>query len=338
MLKFAIARGMVNRQKRQYSLEHLEQKHVDLSLPFPNDSSFFYGGDKEGNAFITRMAFRGPDRKHEYWFDFFLKGKGFFGIKDDPGPDGPGFQMGSLKWEPEKPGGRWMITYDGPVKDEKGNIHACKADLIFDPEHPVYDYAESSDRNLIAKAIASRKWTRDFFLKLKELAQIHYEQTGRLHGTILLDGEKHDLMMRSTKDHSFGSRTWLCWDRHYWITGLADDGHQWTVTNMRWEFLDSLVAGFVIDPDGQADAIVEATSLEEVSSQKLLPDNAVIRIRMRSGKTHTIEFFRHGHFPYLMDESYDMFEAIGSYRFDGTPGLGMVEFGFRREKYKTFNF
>jgi hypothetical protein len=335
MIKQLIARCMVNRQKKQHTLEQLEQKHVDLNLPFPNDSSFFYGGDREGNAFITRMAFRGPERKHEYWFDFYLKDRGFFGIKDDPGLDGEGFRMGGLKWEPVKIGGQWRITYKGPVTDEKGNVHSCETDLIFDPEHPVYDYAQSSDRNVIAKAIASRKWTKDFFFRLKELSQVHYEQTGRLYGTIILDGEKTDLMMRSTKDHSFGSRTWTCWDRHYWITGLADDGHQWTVTSMRWDFLDSLVAGFVIDPQGNADAIVDSTTLEDVSKDMLLPDHAVITVKMRSGKTHTIEFFRHGHFPYFMDESYDMFEGIGTYKFDGADGLGMVEFGFRRATYKV---
>jgi len=67
MLKFLIARQMVNRQRKEYPVEYLEQKHVDLSLPYPNDSSFFYGGDPSGNAFIARMAFRGPDRIHEYW-------------------------------------------------------------------------------------------------------------------------------------------------------------------------------------------------------------------------------------------------------------------------------
>lgn len=325
---------MVNRQKPRYSTDYLEQKHVELHLPYPNDSSFFYGGDKAGNAFITRMAFRGPDRKHEFWFDFNLKDKGFFGIKDDPGPDGTGFQMGNLKWEPVEPGKQWKISYDGPVKDEAGNEHSCKVDLTFNPEHPLYDYAESSDRDAIAQAIASKTWTRDFFKKLKELAQVHYEQTGNLNGTILLDGKIFSVDMRSTKDHSFGSRTWFFWDHHYWITGLADNGWQWTVTTIRWQFIDSLVAGFVIDPQGNADAIVDATGLDKVFSKGWLPEEGIIEVRMRSGKTHTIEFFRHGHFPYLMDGIYHMSEGIGTYRFDGTPGLGMVEFGLSTDKIK----
>ena len=156
MLKELVARLMVNRSKsRQYPVEYLERKHVKLDEPFPNDSSYFYGSDKAGNAFITRMAFRGPNRPHEYWFDFRFPEVGFFGIKDDPGPDGEGFQMGELKWAPVEVGKKWRVSYQGPVKDGQGQSHPCRADLLFTGEHPVYDYAKSSDRNLIAKAIAS---------------------------------------------------------------------------------------------------------------------------------------------------------------------------------------
>ena len=334
MIKQLIARMMVNRQRREFPVEYLEQKHVDLDLTFPNDSSFFYGGDKEGNAFICRMAFRGPERKHEYWFDFFLKDQGFFGIKDDPGKDGEAHQMGNLKWEPIEIGNKWRITYSGPVTGKEGKSHESLVDLIFTGEHPIYNFADSSDRNLIAKAIASEKWTKEFFFKLKELSQTHVEQTGNIQGRIILDGKENNISMRAMKDHTFGSRTWLTWDRHYWISGLADNGYQWTVTTIRYDFLGRLSAGFVIDPKGKVDAIIDCTNLEEVSKDQLLPDHGFIDLKMRSGKTHRIEFFRNGHFPYLMDDSYSMYEAIGSYKFDGVDGLGMVEFGFKRERYK----
>ena len=326
---------MVNRQRREYPIGYLEQKHLDLSLPYPNDSSFFYGGDKAGNAFITRMAFRGPGREHEYWFDFFINGKGFIGLKQDPGPDGSGFQMGNLRWEPIEIGKRWRITYHGPLEDEGGKVYQSEANLVFTGEHPIYNFADSSDRRLIAKAIASEKWNSNFFLKLKELSQTHLEQTGNIKGHVILDGEKTEFEMRAMKDHTFGSRTWLTWDRHYWVSGLADNGYHWTVTTIRYDFLGRLSAGFVIAPDGIVDAIIETTDLETVSKEKLLPDKATIMIQMRSGKSHTIEFKRNGHFPYLMDQDYLMFEGIGKYRFDGSDGVGMVEFGFRKSKYNS---
>lgn len=329
-----IAKQMVKRTKnRQFPVEFLEQKHVDLSQPYPNDSSYFYGGDKSGNAFIARMAFRGPKRQHEWWFDFFLKGKGFFGLKSDPGPDGEGFSMGNLKWTNTVVGKEWRITYEGPVTDEQGKSHQCITDLLFTGEHGIYDFAKSSDRNLIAKAIAGEKWNREFFFKMKDAEQTHYEQTGKFTGTITLDGEVHKLEMMASRDHSFGSRTWLTWDRHYWITGVSDAGIHWTVTTIKWSFLGRLTAGFVTHPNGSTDAITECTDLETVSREKLLPDHGIINITCRSGAKHKIEFRRNGHFPYLMDGKYQMREAIGTYKFDGTDGLGMVEFGFHIDKY-----
>jgi len=334
MLKKLIARQMVKRTKsRQLPVEILEQKHVDLTQPFPNDSSYFYGGDRDGNAFITRMALRGPDRPHEHWFDFKLNGIGFFGLQEDPGVEGEGFQLGNLKWAPVEIGKIWRITYEGKVSGEDGKEHTCETNLLFTGEHDVYDFAKSSDQRLIADAIAVSKWNKKFFFNLKDTHQVHYEQTGSLTGYIILDGIRHEIKMWGSRDHSFGSRNWTTWDRHYWITGKSDAGYSWTVTTIRFDFLGRLTAGFVVEPDGTIDAVVDCTDLETVSKVKTLPDNAIIELKMRSGKTHTMEFFRKGHFPYIMDHKYLMFEAIGTYKFDNVEGLGMVEFGFHSDKY-----
>jgi hypothetical protein len=332
MFKKRIARQMVNRRRKKFPIEYLEQKHVDLSLPYPNDSSYFYGGDKMGNAFICRMAFRGPQRQHEYWCDFYLKSLGFFGVKKDPGSDGEGFQMGNLKWEPLEIGKRWRISYEGPVEDREGNTYQTQVDLIFAGEHPFYSIADSSG-SLEAKAIASEKWRKNFFHKLKELSQTHVEQTGKIEGTIILDGRRFDLAMYALKDHTFGSRNWLTWDRHYFISGLADNGYRWTVSVVRFDFLGPLAAGLVIDKDGEVDAVVDCTTLEEVSAKQLLPDKGEIKIKTRSGKTHALEFVRHGDFPHLMDDSYWMCEGIGNFKFSGSEGLGIVEFGFKKGRY-----
>ena len=334
MFKRLIARSMVRRTKRiQHPVEYLEQKHVDLQQPYPNDSSYFYGGDKASNAFITRMAFRGPNRPHEYWFDFYLKDLGFFGIKEDPGPEGEGFQQGALQWKAEKTGWIWRVTYQGPVFDKAGKEHSCKTDLLFTGDHPVYDFSKSSDHNAIADCIAAEKWTKEFFHHMKDTHQVHYEQTGTLKGTIILDGQTFAMDMMGSRDHSFGSRNWLTWDRHYWITGVSDTGLHWTVTTIKWQFLGRLTAGFITTADGTTDAIVDCTDLDTISKEQLLPDHGFITIKTRSGKTHTLEFRRHGEFPYLHDEKYMMREGIGTYKFDGSDGVGMVEFGFHKDLY-----
>jgi len=334
MIKKLIARQMVKRTKsRQFPVDVLEQKHVDQTQPYPNDSSYFYGSDKDGNAFITRMAFRSPKRKNEYWFDFFLKDLGYFGLTRDPGAEGEGFQQGNLRYEPIETGKIWRVMYDGDVQDKEGKSHSCKLNLVFTGEHPVYDYAKSSDQQLIANAIANEKWNKEFFHNMKDTHQVHYEQTGNFKGSIILNDQTYNLNMRASRDHSFGSRNWLTWDRHYWITGISDAGYHWTVTTIKWQFLGRLIAGFITAPDGSTDAIVECTDLETVSKDRLLPDHGFIDIHTRSGKTHRLEFWRNGEFPYLHDGKYMMKEGIGTYKFDGTDGLGMVEFGFHADKY-----
>lgn len=89
----------------------------------------------------------------------------------------------------------------------------------------------------------------------------------------------------------------------------------------------------MVEPGGFIDAVVDCTDLETVSKEKTLPDHALIVLKMRSGKIHTLDFLRNGHFPYIMDHKYLMFEAIGTYKFDQADGLGMVEFGFHKDKY-----
>ncbi len=335
MLKRFLARQMVKRTKsRLYPVDFLEQKHVDPNQPYPNDSSYFYGGDKAGNAFITRMAFREPKRRNEFWFDFFLKDHGYFGLTRSPGPEEDGFQQGSLKYEPVEIGKIWRVTYKGAIHDRNGGIHDCEANLLFTGDHPVYDFEKSSDHDEIARIIATKKWTRDFFLKMKDTHQVHYEQTGSLEGTIILDGTTFNLRMMASRDHSFGSRNWDTWDRHFWMTGISDSGYHWTVTTIKWEFLDRLTAGFIVHPDGSMDAIVACTDLDTVSKQKLLPDTGTVEIKTRSGLRHILEFKRNGEFPYLHDGQYQMREGIGTYRFDGSEGIGMVEFGFHAGKYR----
>lgn len=327
---------MVRRDKRRrFSVVLLEQKHTDLSIPLYNDSSFFYGGDKSGNAFIARMAFRGKDRNPEMWFDFYLNEHGYFGIKELPGFEGEGFRIGSLYWKPIITGQTWEIGYDGKMKDRNGNEIEAEVNMVFTGRHPLYDFASSSDPDAIADAIADEKWNRTFFYKLKELSQTHYEQTGKLEGTLKLGGETYNINMLSLRDHSFGPRSWQQWDRHFWMSGIDDDGWSWTVTTIRYHFINRLTAGFVTDPDGHTDAIIQCTGLEEISKDQLWPENGLVEIKTRNGIIHQLEFKRKGYFPYLMDDAYMMLEGIGNYRFNGVSGLGMIEFGFTKRKYEV---
>lgn len=334
MIKRWLARKMVNRTKaRRFGIEELEQKHVSLAQPFPNDSSCFYGGDSDGNALITRLAFRGPERAPEFWYDVRLVGHGQLRMSPGSLVEGNGFALGPMGYECVEPGAKWRLRCAGPLRGADGSEHHSRLDLTFIARHPVFDYADSSDRRLIADAVAKEKWSRAFFRQLQDLEQTHYEQFGVLEGTVTVDDATLPLHLLAVRDHSFGSRDWRTWDRHYWVSGCTPEGWGWTAVAIRYDFCGPLYAGFVVDPAGASDAIVECTSLAELSRDGVWPEQGRVQFATRSGKRHTVEFRRDGVFAYLMDRAYLMKEGIGVYQLDGMPARGLLEFGFKSATY-----
>ncbi|MBI5545438.1 MAG: hypothetical protein HY901_16250 [Deltaproteobacteria bacterium] len=336
MLKHILANVIVRRsRKHEHPVEYLESKHVDVSNPFPNDSSCFYGGDEKSNAAIFRLAFRGPKRTPECWMDVRLAGKPIFGLPANPGPEREGFVLGDYSFVCQQPGKVWRIAYQGPLTDEAGNLKQGAIDLTFSATHPLFDYAESTDKRMVAAAIAREKWSREFFVKLKDLSQVHYEQFGQLRGAVRFGEESATLDLLTTRDHSFGSRDWASWDRHYWLSGVTAGGQGFTAVAIRYDFCGPIYAGFVISPDGQSDAIVDCTRLEDISREKVWPQSGSIELRTRAGRRHTLEFARDGVFPYTGDGLYLMKEGIGRFRIDGAPAFGLCEFGFNKARYES---
>lgn len=329
MLKKFLAREMVKHTvKRRFPIEFLEQKQVNKNNPYPNDSSFFYGGDSKGNAFITRMAFREPEKSNEYGFDCYLAGLGYFGLTVSPGEEGTGFRQGALRWIPVKTGYTWRILFEGTLIDRNEKAHYCNTNLLFTGDQPIYEFEKSYDIRTIANAIAAEKWTKKFFHQMKSAQMIHYEQTGMLTGKILLDETPVKLTMQGRRGHSFGSFNWDDRDRHYKMTGTSAEGFHWSVTSNRWKFMNHLTVGFITHPDGSTDAIVDCPDEAAILNGKRFPDHGKISMTTRSGKIHHLEFLLKNEFNYLHDGKYGVKLGIGECRFDGDEGIGLVEFGY----------
>lgn len=333
MLKYNLAKWMIShKRKKVYSPDYIEQKHINPELENCNDSSFFYGSDHDGNAFICRMAFRG-NRPGEWWFDFYLKEKGFIGLKSDPGPQGDGFKMGNLEWNCLQTAKSWEINYSGPLEDNNGVVYNAKVNLVFSSERPMFELSSNSDPHMVAQAIAKEKWNKDFFRKLQVIQQVHIEQMGTLQGILTLDDTTIKLEFGALRDHSFGARDWADWKRHFWISGQTDSGYCWTVTSLRLNFLKQLTAGFIITPDNKVCPIYSCEGDTALLDVHPVSDKGSLLMKTADGKKYYLEFQRHGIFPYLMDGVYHMHEAIGTYILNGDQGLGMVEFGFNKRVY-----
>jgi hypothetical protein len=218
--------------------------------------------------------------------------------------------------------------FEGTLTDHNEKAHYCNTNLLFTGNHPIYEFEKSYDIRTIANAIAAEKWTKKFFQQMKNTQMIHYEQTGNLTGTILLDETPVKVNMPGRRGHSFGSFNWDNRVRHFRMTGTSFEGFHWSVTSIQWKFMKCLTVGFITHPDGSTDAIVDCPDKDAILNEKMSPDHGKISMITRSGKIHQLEFLRKNEFNYLHDGKYGVKLGIGECRFDGADGLGLVEFGY----------
>ncbi|KAH9515754.1 hypothetical protein Btru_011904 [Bulinus truncatus] len=149
--------------------------------------------------------------------------------------DGKTFQAGGLSFEIIEPMSKWKITYSGKLR--KG---LCN-DVSNKPEHFIetsfsfvwnaFSQPFNSDTDLasslLGDSVAREKWNKNFFHRLKNNHQSHYEQWGELRGHLNIEGqEEMQLILQCVRDHSFGNRDWRCLHRYiihyiYLDTGMS---------------------------------------------------------------------------------------------------------------------
>jgi len=133
--------------------------------------------------------------------------------------------VGDLRYELVEPLQSWRITL---------NDKRAQADLTFHGVSPVYDYRDNVDTLPASVATA------------------HYEQAGRVRGTVTIKGQPIQVDAVGHRDHSWGVRDWAGPANWKWITALFDDGAGGLRFALNaWEVLlqggERTVNGFVFD-------------------------------------------------------------------------------------------
>ncbi|KAF0287947.1 hypothetical protein FJT64_013635 [Amphibalanus amphitrite] len=77
----------------------------------------------------------------------------------------------------------------------------------------------------VARAMALEPWTREFFERLRDAHQTHYEQIGTTSGTVTVSGREHRLQVTGMRDHSYARyRDWTLLHRYGLHTLIMEDG------------------------------------------------------------------------------------------------------------------
>jgi hypothetical protein len=332
LLKDRIAISMISKgKKRQNYLTGMEIKHVDTSRKGFNDSSYFAGLSPDGISFVSRLAFR-VDKPNENWLKIFFPGEGVWGFENKNMKDGEGLSQGSLEYICVEPGKKWKIKYDGIV--EKGLAEEkLKIDLVWDAVNPIVDFDKiGTTAQQVGKQVAAEKWNSVFFTKLKELKQVHYEQSGIITGTVFWKNKKIDVNLKGIRDHSWGVRNWEDWDRHFWFLGLLDDGRFFNFSQISYSFVKNLKAGFICDKEIQK-TIYRIPSFEEINFENLFPKKLNFQIEEEKGATLPLLINLKTFFPFKMDGLYYIRQAAADFEYNGIKGIGIAEMGANMNNY-----
>ena len=326
MFKRALANLMV-RSKRRHALpvHALESLHREPETPFYNDSVYLYGRDHEGLALAMRLAVR-SGMPSEVWTSLRLPGQAIAHVPEALHPPAPGWAAGGLCWDVKEPGRRAEVRYAGPL--QQGDVtHDAAIELVFEGRSPLVDFSDGVAAATTATALAKEPWSRRFFEQLGEIRVVHYEQTGRLRGTVRLGAETREVDLVSMRDHSFGRRDWRSWRRHVWFSGVREDGVAFTLAHVRYDFVGPLTAGFWMD--GTPVKLAHATPMDAVGDPGVIPPAFELELELANGTRQVVPVQTDDIFRFdLGPGEYTIHEAIARFELAGQPAVGICEFGW----------
>ncbi|MDW5289649.1 hypothetical protein [Formosa sp. PL04] len=325
-----IKKQLLKRDIELTPLEEIEQKHKDPSQNLFNDSSYFNGISDDGSFFFVRQSFR-TTRGNEYWLEVFFPDLGLLRLKQHPGEEGEGFLQGNLRFDAVELGKEWNVTFQGDM-DLKGTSKKVNIDLKFEAETPIIDFQNAMIVDATANAIAKAKWSRSFFEKLKDSKKQHFEQGGRLTGTIEIDGDKRPVDFYSMRDHSWGIRKWGGWKRHVWICGMMENKQCFNFSMVQYDYMGQLSAGFVTEGE-QIHYLREFPTIEDFAKDPIFPDKLDLKLKYSDGKSYHLICERKSFVPYNMDNEYQINEGVSFGTVNGIPIRLVTEFGFNPSHY-----
>ena len=325
-LKRTLAQLMVrSRRRHAESATSLEQLHLAPDTPHFNDSVYLYGRDHDGIAVATRLSVR-TDAPCEVWMSVRLPGQAILEVPDVHHAKDESWAAGGARWQVLEPGRRLRVRYTGPLV-QNGQRHSAALNLEFDGTSDLIDFSDGVTPSVTAAALAKEPWTRSFFEQLGEIRTVHYEQVGRLTGTIRIDDDERQVDLRSVRDHSFGRRRWTSWRRHIWFSGVRDDGVAFTLAQIRYDFVGPLTAGFWID--GTPAKIVDGSPMDTIAPPHVIPDEFTLFLIDDNGRRHHLTVSVDDVFRFELDHGdYTIHEAIARFDVDGVPAVGICEFGW----------
>lgn len=326
MFKKTAAYLILQAAKRQDALplDVSERRQPDHPDPLYNDSFYFGGRHENGTTLITRLSFRGSGET-ECWLTLKLPDEEVLTLPVGDYQRGAGIVGGSLAYECLIPGQKWAIRYDGPLIQAGSPVEVSLALEFTESMKPFYFKGDGHTWTM-AKALAAERWSREWFQQLRGLQQEHYEQGGRLTGSVTIANRQILLDLPSMRGRSFGYRNRAKTIHHLWLFGCMDDGSFLNVSLASYTFLSLIKAGFLATSHGSF-PLVDCSSLETDSTHDSNPRDFRLSLQFKNQESIMVHAHIEESFYFLMEEFYQMRERAVTLHMGDVRGVGIADFG-----------
>ncbi|MCK9285329.1 MAG: hypothetical protein M0P39_13730 [Rhodocyclaceae bacterium] len=179
-------------------------------------------------------------------------------------------------------------------------------DFTFEAIHPAYGYHSHPDG------------CPQYF------ADNRFEQSGRVKGTVTIDGRAIPFDVLGQRDHSWGTRNWGVNYHYKWFHATTPDS---AVHFFKMDYLGrSLTRGYVFK-DGHFSQLKEANVIDFTLDEDMIHTDIVVELHDLAGRTTRVSGRRFAHQPLpVTDHGVTLNEVAMIIEIDGKPGTGWCEF------------
>ncbi len=140
-----------------------------------------------------------------------------------------GFRLEALGYERLKPLERWRLAFSGEMGDipdsrklnevDPGSVPRVpvEVDLLWEGIAPPFNFKDADPR-AIAEMLVSAGTRLSDLRAVSRVSREHYEQAGKVTGTISIDGRERMVAGGGHRDHSWGVRDWSAPRTWTWLT------------------------------------------------------------------------------------------------------------------------
>lgn len=340
-IKAKIMQMMMDRKKKEkFDIVSNDQFQLPSTVgPLINNSYYFGGNNTQGESLILRVGYRNTG-KIEIFVIYCTEGGDFYAIEKQEYPT----ESAPIQFQCTEPGKKWNIQFNGNLVNQKTQeVFPCSFDINYTATLEAFSALHHSDFRGMAEAFAREKWNKQFFKSLtgdtgmskdkEKLSQIHYEQTGRLEGTITLNGESRTISLTGARDHSFGKRDWNYMNNHIWLLAMTDQGEVLNVSLVNYPHVKQIFCGYSNFGEERNYAMTDYQMVSYDHNDGMGPDEIIVNCTFANGKKYMIKANRDFNILTPFDNGNFYFqEGVGTFDINGVKARGSIEYGFNKDK------